>query len=724
MNNIVVEDFDLGGEACLTLSNKNKYGTFLKNSILATLNSFFLFFLLFMFLESAFHLWAFGSFNVFYFLKLLFCVFLASLVTLITSFFKGILKVVVTWIISLISVIWFLAQVVYSSVFKQFLNIEFVSKNNAKVYQYYGEIIQGIMDNGVIVSILFFVPLISFVLLTVFKKMPKNKVYWKCFYVPLLLFLVLLAFSYLGLIGYGKEESSPYDLVFGENDDSASFKDIGVVSTALIQAKNLILPRQYEEYELGEVWVNEPVKPLVSSVVKKENTDISENEISEIETVKEIDRSPNILDIDFVKLSEEETNPDIADIHRYFATVAPTNKNEYTGMFKGYNLIFLSCEAFCNIAVDEEYTPTLYKLTHEGIVCNNFYNPRTGGSTSDGEFVNTTSLLPAFGGAKNYKVAGQNSMPFAMGNVFNRTYGITSKAFHDNDYEYYGRDISYPAMGYAYKGVGNGVEIGAHWPESDLEMMEATVDEFLDDDLFNVYYMTVSGHLNYSFSGNYCASKHYEEVKDMPYSNACKAYLACQKELDLALEYLLNRLEEKGILDKTVICFTGDHWPYGLSNDEFSELLGHPVEENFELYKSNLVLYCSSVEEPIYIDKQCCSLDIVPTLLNLFGFDYDSRLLMGRDILSDSEGFVRFLNKSYITDRVMFNAQTKEYTYLTDEEISDDYLKECKQIVNQRWNYSLKILDTDYYKYICDACGINIETVEQNYVPDYSKFTK
>ena len=254
--------------------------------------------------------------------------------------------------------------------------------------------------------------------------------------------------------------------------------------------------------------------------------------------------------------------------------------------------------------------------------------------------------------------------------------------------------------------------------------MEATVDEYIDDDLFNVYYMTVSGHLNYSFSGNYCASKHYEEVKDMPYSNACKAYLACQKELDLALEYLINRLEEKGILGKTVICFTGDHWPYGLSNDEFSELLGHPVEENFELYKSNLVLYCSSIQEPIYIDKPCCSLDIVPTLLNLFGFDFDSRLLMGRDILSDSEGFVRFLNKSYITDRVMFNSHTGEYTYLTDEDIPDDYLKACKQLVNQRWNYSLKILDSDYYKYICDACGIEIETVKQNYVPDYSKFSK
>ena len=190
------------------------------------------------------------------------------------------------------------------------------------------------------------------------------------------------------------------------------------------------------------------------------------------------------------------------------------------------------------------------------------------------------------------------------------------------------------------------------------------------------------------------------------------------------MQYLIEQLEEKGIADRTVICFTGDHWPYGLTNDEISEILGHPVEENFELYKSNLILWSGAIKEPIHITKQCCSMDIVPTLMNLFGLDYDSRLFMGRDILSDTEGFIIFINRSYITDKVMYNSQTKEYTYLTDEIPDEEYLKNCKRTLNNRWAMSQKIMDTDYYKYIADALGIEVKTVEQNYTPDYSKFTK
>ena len=205
-------------------------------------------------------------------------------------------------------------------------------------------------------------------------------------------------------------------------------------------------------------------------------------------------------------------------------------------MFKGFNLIFLTAEGFSRMAVDEKHTPTLYRMVNEGFVFENFYNPRTGGSTSDGEFVCSTSLVPTNGGAKNFKIVGQNSMPFSLGNMFNRTYGIVSRAYHDNDYEYYGRDITYPGMGYFYQGVGNGVVVGKHWPESDLEMMQSTLNEYIDDDLFNIYYMTVSGHLNYNFTGNYCAKIHYDDVQDLTYSDPCKAYSACNMELDLAMK--------------------------------------------------------------------------------------------------------------------------------------------------------------------------------------------
>ena len=107
---------------------------------------------------------------------------------------------------------------------------------------------------------------------------------------------------------------------------------------------------------------------------------------------------------------------------------------------------------------------------------------------------------------------------------------------------------SHPNLGYDYKGLGNGLEVKETWPESDLEMMQVTLPEYINHEPFHVYYMTVSGHLLYTFSGNYIANKNKELVEHLPYSDEAKAYLATQIELDRALAYLLEQLEEAGVL--------------------------------------------------------------------------------------------------------------------------------------------------------------------------------
>ena len=78
-------------------------------------------------------------------------------------------------------------------------------------------------------------------------------------------------------------------------------------------------------------------------------------------------------------------------------------------------------------------------------------------------------------------------------------------AYHNHTYTYYGRHISHPNLGYVYKGLGNGLDVKESWPESDLEMIEKTVPEYMNSQPFHTYYMTVSGHMQYSFTGNYIA---------------------------------------------------------------------------------------------------------------------------------------------------------------------------------------------------------------------------
>ena len=101
--------------------------------------------------------------------------------------------------------------------------------------------------------------------------------------------------------------------------------------------------------------------------------------------------------------------------------------------------------------------------------------------------------------------------------------------------------------------------------------------------------------------------------------------------------------------------------------------------------------------EPITVSKPCSALDIVPTVLNLFGIDYDSRLFMGQDILSTAAPLVMFSNQSYITDKVMYNSKTGEVTKLTDEELPEDYVNTVSAIVKNKFNISATIINDDYY---------------------------
>ncbi len=422
------------------------------------------------------------------------------------------------------------------------------------------------------------------------------------------------------------------------------------------------------------------------------------------------DYSPWVMDINFELLMENETNKAIDSLHKYFSTRQPTYKNDYTGKYKDYNLIYITAEGFSQYAIHPTLTPTLYKMYQNGYQFENFYTPIWGVSTSDGEYVNCTGLLPKSGVWSFYRSGEQqNNMLFTMGRQFLKMGVENVYAYHPHTYSYYHRDISHPNMGYIYKGVGNGLEdkITKCWPESDLEMIEATADEYITaDKQFHAYYMSVSGHLEYSFTGNSMAKKNKEAVAGLEASEAVKAYYACNIELDKAMETLISKLEAAGVADKTLIVISPDHYPYGLEDKEsenkyhyFDELAGHQIETNFELYKSVLLMYSPSMTEGVRVEKYCSSLDIVPTLSNLFGMEYDSRLLMGRDIFSTSDQLVVFANRSFITEKGMYNSVTREFTPFEGVVLEDEqtYISDMKNEVNNMFVASAGILDKDYY---------------------------
>ena len=425
--------------------------------------------------------------------------------------------------------------------------------------------------------------------------------------------------------------------------------------------------------------------------------------------------TPNVIDsLDFEALANSTSNATIKTMHEYFASVDPTMKNEYTGKFKGKNLIFIVAEGFSPYAVREDLTPTLYKLSHEGIQCTNYYTPGWGVSTSDGEYTSLLGLMPATG-VRSMEYSADRNMYFALGNQL-KAAGYNTYAYHNHTYTYYGRDKSHPNLGYTYKGIGNGLTLDysgyypgkntkTRWPNSDYLMAKATADEYMTaDEPFHTYYLTVSGHMLYTFMGNSMSSYHRSKVADLPYSDEVKAYLACQIELDLMVEELISKLEEKGIAEETLIVLTADHYPYGLQQageaDFYSELAGKDTTSTFEKYRNTLIMWHKGMES-LVIDEPVYSIDLLPTLSNLFGLEYDSRLMMGRDFLSDAPALVCFADRSWVTEYGRYDSKAKTFTLFEGqswtEENKAEYVKAINTVVRRKFDFSNLILKQDYY---------------------------
>ena len=434
----------------------------------------------------------------------------------------------------------------------------------------------------------------------------------------------------------------------------------------------------------------------------------------------------NVLDIDFQALADGTSDETLKAMHQFFGTKSPTNKNEYTGYFKGKNLVLITAEAFSPYVIDQELTPTLYKLSHEGFVFENYYQPDWTQSTTGGEFAVMTGLIPTWIGGSNlsFRVSANDSMPIALGWQFEKV-GYHALAYHNNTYTYYGRDKTHPNLGYEYHGIGNGLELKSNlWPCSDLEMMEATVDGYIQDYVkngtpFHTYYMTVSGHCNYTWSGNAMSRKNQAVIQEK-YPNASEqvqAYLACNLELEYAMDYLVKALEEAGIADDTVIALTADHYPYALAEggtDYYKELSGvDDTERDTSRYRNTFILWSGCMEEPVVVDTPCSAIDIVPTLSNLFGLEYDSRLYSGRDIFatnyqanqySSNMPLVVFANKGYgsswITAAGTYEASTGTFTPREGVTVDDKYVGRVKSLVGAKYAYAKLVIERDYYSLV------------------------
>ncbi|MBO4406649.1 MAG: LTA synthase family protein, partial [Clostridia bacterium] len=458
-----------------------------------------------------------------------------------------------------------------------------------------------------------------------------------------------------------KGDVTPAELYKTDTAIEDQVDQLGLLNMLRLDVKHMIIP---VEKDLDDDFGTDPQIPVdvretdtgsESETATESETGSEPGTESETESESEpevvIDRSPNVMNVDLASLAEKSSSEKVQWLAKYFNSKTPTNKNEYTGMFEGYNVIFFTIEGFSVYGVSEELTPTLYKLMNSGFVFNNFYTPLHYTSTSGGECQNLLGLYPKDGNPISMKETGvqKTDCYFSLAQQLKRE-GYQVIGFHGNG-NMYGRLESHTNLGYDWRQYQHGLTLEMNnagtkplWPQRDKYVVEASVDEYINSDKpFHVYYMTISGHMPYS--SNYVTRQYRDMVDPLPYTENTQNYLTTIIEVDKAMEYLLQRLEEAGKLDKTVIVAAADHVPYfdvatleELTGKTFgsSADLEYLKEQNIntDVYRNMLILWSGSMKEPVVVNKVCGQVDILPTLSNLLGLEYDSRMLSGTDILS------------------------------------------------------------------------------------------
>jgi lipoteichoic acid synthase len=364
------------------------------------------------------------------------------------------------------------------------------------------------------------------------------------------------------------------------------------------------------------------------------------------------------------------------------------------------------------VALTPELTPTLYRLSQNGITFTNYYQPTWGGSTVSGEYSFLLGLVPTNGVECMPATIGKN-LYFTMGNQLQRL-GYFSRAYHNGDYDYYDRNLTHENLGYEqFIACGNGLEELTDWYPTDSETITATLETYIDQQPFSIYYMTLSGHCTYDADDSRVANN-LDIVKAAVgdgYADKSYYYLCYQYELEKAVKTLVEQLEEAGIADDTVICLTADHYPYGLSEsatfgndrDYVSDLYGYPIESDFDRDHNSLIIWSGSLENEdkdmsCVISDPTYSLDILPTLSNLFGLEYDSRVMVGRDVFSDTDPLVVWNDYSWMTTEGRYDSSTGEFT--PDDEsstVDQTYIDRINSIVANKISFSVKVIEEDYY---------------------------
>ena len=527
-----------------------------------------------------------------------------------------------------------------------------------------------------VVFLPFIVVLLDYLVINRKREYNKLKISWKnLFIIPLLVVSCILYYSTLSLSFMQNEFQIKSNLKLFKNPDvpTVAVNQFGTTVFGLLDLKSYIYPPEEEETEFTA-------------------------EIPEVEVIPTREVSKALEEIALA-----ETNKKYTNLNNYFLSQKVTDYNDYTGMFEDKNVVVILMESVNEAIINEEYYPNFYKLYTEGWHWENTYSPRNSCATGNNEFSAMTGLYSIYNTctANVYK---KNTYFEAIFNLFNNK-GYATSSMHNFSEWYYYRSTIHPNMGsgkyYAVRELGiKTAGYYGEWP-SDKEFFDKAFDILLNDESdkpFMTWLTTVTSHQPYSTSSTY-GDLYKNYFKEEGYSTNVSRYMSKLKVLDEAIGIMLEKLESAGELDNTVIVMLADHYPYGLNKSSISEMIDHDLED-YDIEKTPFVIYNPSMTPQTFTEYNSY-INLVPTLANLMNLEYDPRLYMGSDLLSeDYESRVIFADGSWKNEVAYYNASTSKIKYYQEEVYTAEEIQKINNQVGLKISMSSTAIKNNYFKYL------------------------
>ena len=406
--------------------------------------------------------------------------------------------------------------------------------------------------------------------------------------------------------------------------------------------------------------------------------------------------------ITYLKAKKTTNEEELTFLEEEYFKEEENYSNSYTGKYQDKNLIIIQLEGLDSWMLTEEDTPTLYKMMNNSINFTNHYSYYNGGgSTFNSEFAVNTGFITPLSYTQNAYTFNKNSFPYSLANLF-KDRGYLVNAFHMNTSEYYSRGVNYKNWGYDnYYGLQDLKEYDddSYILDRELILNETFNEKMFSEEKFVDYIIAYSSHLPFSTTSGVCKKLVTEDIiKELglyeQYQNGnlnisyktesslledtSKTILKIEetledgttrdyeveipemteeecarrqaKETDYMVELLLQNLENKGLIDNTIIAVFTDHYLYTLTDQTIIE--GYKGTSNNLINKTPFFIWSNSSETK-EVKQVTSQLNILPTLLNLFGLEYHPNYYIGEDALNNNyEGIVFFSDYSWYDGKV------------------------------------------------------------------------